>query len=600
LGDWQCRRADVIVTGAGRGATVVVDGRLLRHPASRVVAALLAAGVGLISLRAAEAAPGFSYLSGSAASAVLGLAGGWGLVVAGLETCRRGRRTWLGALLVTGGVAWFLSEWSDPTIGFDAGFTVGLGFGWLYLPLVGHALLSVAGGPGDPRIRRAFLAAGYGVAVLGLGLVPAMGFDPRASGCGFCPANLIDVTSAPSVSDAAARVGAALGVAWALAAATALTVTLYRASEEVRRFAAPILGPGIIFLMLASVALGRAAVADIPSTDPLDQLLRLGQATALLALAVGVGSDWIRTRRARGRVARIVAELAGSPAVGGLRDHLASVLRDPDLLIAYPVGGEQLVDAGGRLVSIEPRAGRSTTPIVRDGSIVAVVEHDAEVLRNPDEIEEVIAAARLGLEHERLQAEARAQLDALRAARRRIVEAGDTRRKQLERDLHDGAQQHLIAVAIGLRLIEPGSDVGTLLDTAARELNLALDDLRRVAHGIYPAVLGDEGFAAAVDALAEGSTTPVTIGAMVEDRFDPMVEAAAYHVVAETLRGGRGPVQISATRNEQGLAIKVTLDDLPGHIAEDLADRVGAVDGSIAVTRQGDQVDLQVEIPCGS
>ena len=589
-----------MVTGAGRPASLVVDGRLLRHPASRVVAALLAAAVGLVSLRAAEAAPGFSYLSGSAASAVLGLAGGWGLVVAGLETCRRGRRTWLGVLLVTAGGAWFLSEWSDPTIGFDAGFTVGLGFSWLYLPLVGHALLSVAGGPGDAWTRRAFLAAGYGVAVLGLGVIPAMGFDPRASGCGFCPANLIDVTSAPSFADAAARVGAALGVAWALAAAATLGVSLGRASDKIRRFAASILGPGIVFLVLASVALGRAVVADIPSTDPLDQFLRLGQAAALLALAVGVGSDWLRARRARGRVARIVAELAGSPVVGGLRDHLATLLRDPDLLIAYPVAGEQMVDAGGQLASIESRAGRSTTPIVRDGVIVAVVEHDSEVLRNPDEIEEVIAAARLGLEHERLQAEARAQLDMLRAARRRIVEAGDTRRKQLERDLHDGAQQHLIAISIGLRLIDRGPDVDLLLDAAAGELHLALDDLRRVAHGIYPAVLGDEGFAAAVDALAEGSTVPVTIAAMVEDRFDPMVEAAAYHVVAEALRVGKGPIRIRATRNQQRLAIEVSLEELPERSAEDLADRVGAVDGSLTVARDGDRVQLDVEIPCGS
>ncbi len=588
----------MIVIGAGRRAALAIDNRLLRHPAIRVVAALLAASVGLISFRAAEAAPGFSYLSGSVASSAIGLGAGWGLVVAGLETWRRGRRAWLGTLLVAAGGAWFLSEWSDPTIGFDAGFTVGLGLGWLYLPLVGHALLSVAGGPGTAR--RAFIAAGYGVAVLGLGVIPAMSFDPRASGCAFCPSNLIDLGSAPSFADGAARVGAAFGVAWALAAVAVLAVSVYRASDEARRFAGPILGPGIIFLILASVALGRAVIVDIPSTDPLDQLLRLGQAAALLALAMGVGSEWVRARRARGRVARIVAELTGSPLVGGLRDHLAAVLRDPDLLIAYPVAGGRMVDAGGRLTSLAARAGRSTTPIIRDGEIVAVVEHDLEVLQDPAEIEEVIAAARLGLEHERLQAEAQAQLDMLRAARRRIVETGDARRRQLERDLHDGAQQHLIAVSIGLKLIGRGPDVDPLLEAAGRELLLALEDLRRIAHGLYPAVLGDEGLAAAVDALAEGSTRPMTIGAMVEDRFDPMIEAAAYHVVAEAVHGGQGPIRIGSARIQERLVIKVSMPALPERIAEDLADRIGAVDGLLAVTRGTDEVDLNVEIPCGS
>jgi signal transduction histidine kinase len=232
--------------------------------------------------------------------------------------------------------------------------------------------------------------------------------------------------------------------------------------------------------------------------------------------------------------------------------------------------------------------------------VVAVIEHDATVLRDPSDVDEVVTVVRLGLQHERLQADARAQLDVLKAARRRIVEAGDARRKQLERDLHDGAQQHLIALSIGLRFIDRSADTDRWLDEAAAELRLAMDDLRDVAHGIYPSVLGDEGFAAAVDALAETSPSPVTIVEMVEGRFDPAIEVAAYHVVADTLRGGVGPLRVRARRDGERLTVEVTATEIAEPLAEEIADRVGAVDGSVERSSYGDgTITLIAEIPCG-
>src|SRR4029079_2020962 len=121
----------------------------------------------------------------------------------------------------------------------------------------------------------------------------------------------------------------------------------------------------------------------------------------------------------------------------------------------------------------------------------------ADVLEQPDTVDEVVRAARLGLEHERLQAETRAQLADLTAARKRIVAAATDERQRLERNLHDGAQQRLIAISIGLRLL---SGEGTrmserssaLVGEATRQLARAIDELRDVAHGIYPSVLADE------------------------------------------------------------------------------------------------------------
>jgi signal transduction histidine kinase len=590
----------MIATGTGRRRAAVPPVRLLSGSIGRTAIGLLAVGVGIVSLRTAQASLGFSYLTESAASEAIGLAAGWGLVAVGLETWRRGRRPWFGRLLTAAGIAWFLQEWSDPAVGAPLAFTVGLAFGWSYPAVVGHALIAIAGTTRQGRLDRVVVAVGHVLFVIGLGLIPALGFDPRASDCSFCPANLIQTGAPPAFVDGATHVAAALAVGWTVAAALILAFRLTRSGPIIRQVRLPILIPGIGFLVLVATTVGRTVVTAVPPTDPTDHLLRLGQGIVLVALGIGVASEWFRARRTRGRVARVVADLAESP-VGGLRDHLATILRDPDLRLGYPVGGDATVDAGGRPIDLGPRPGRMTTPIVRDGGVVAVIEHDVDVLRDPGEVDEVIAAARLGLEHERLHAEAGAQLDTLRAARRRIVDAGDAHRRRLERDLHDGAQQHLIAVSIALRLVEPGPDIEAVIADAAADLRHALDDLREVAHGIYPTVLGDEGFAAAVDALAETSRVPVVIREMVEQRFDPAIEVAAYHVVADTVRVGTSTVEIRARQDGGTLRVEVSGTRVPVDVTEDIADRVGAVDGTVAMIEDGSSATtLIAEIPCGS
>jgi signal transduction histidine kinase len=563
--------------------------------------AVAALSVGLVSLRIAQGTLGFSYLSESPAAAVVGLAAGWGLVAVGLETLRRRRHVHLGLLLAFAGVAWFVADWSDPTSESALVFTVGLALGWLYPAIVGHALFTVAGSKPGQRLGRLIVASGYGVLVIGLGIVPSLSFDPPAVGCGLCPANLIDLGSSPAVVGAATSIAAAFAVAWAVAAALVLGHLLARSGRAARRMSAPVMIPGMVFLAFTAASLARAVVGVVAPTDATDHLLRLAEAASLVALAIGVCFEWILAARTRGRVTRLVADLAESPPVGGLRDHLAAILQDPTVQLAYPTRGGEFVNSRGRPVSSEPRPGRMTTPIVRAGAVVAVIEHSPDVLVGEADVDEVATAARLGLEHERLQAEARAQLDALRAARRRIVETGDARRRQLERDLHDGAQQDLITLSINLRLVKRSTAVDTLIDAAAAELRLALDDLREVAHGIYPTVLGDEGFAAAVDAVAETSAHPIVISAMVEDRYEQPIEAAAYHVVADAARAANGPLKVAATRTMQRLRIEVSAIGISEHVAEEIADRVGAVDGTLTIVQDADRgMTLIAELPCGS
>jgi len=225
--------------------------------------------------------------------------------------------------------------------------------------------------------------------------------------------------------------------------------------------------------------------------------------------------------------------------------------------------------------------------------------HRAELLDDLGLLEEVGAAAGLALDHERLQAQARARLEQLRASRARTVEAGDAERRRLERDLHDGAQQRLVVLSFALRLLraEVGDDAAARVDAATAELRDALDELRELARGIYPAVLVDEGLAAAIEALAESGTAPMRLGPLPDERFVPAVEAAAYFLVAELARRG-GAVGVSAARADGRLVVEVEGAAVGGDVEdlEDLEDRIGAVDGALVV----EDGSVRAEIPCAS
>jgi hypothetical protein len=127
-----------------------------------------------------------------------------------------------------------------------------------------------------------------------------------------------------------------------------------------------------------------------------------------------------------------------------------------------------------------------------------------------------------------------------------------------------------------------------------------MDDLRDVAHGIYPAVLGDEGLAAAVDALAEASPFPVVVVDMVEERFDAAIEVAAYHVIADVVRAATALLRIRARRADDVLTIELTGCELADPAEEDISDRVGAVDGTIELVRdhEASTTTMVAKIPC--
>jgi len=340
-------------------------------------------------------------------------------------------------------------------------------------------------------------------------------------------------------------------------------------------------------------------------SQPAFQSIFIVECAAVLLLAAGLVWATVRMRLQRRAVAQITANLGQAPPPGSLQPALAQAVDDPELRIAYWLPDSQrYVDAEGRPVA-EPAIGpgRILTTLVREGRKIAVVSHTAAV---PDLERAIGAAVRLALENERLQAEMLAHLDQLRASRIRIVETGDAERRQLERDLHDGAQQRLLALSYDLRLAraqtqaDDDAPTGSLLTEATGEAQAALSELRALAHGIYPVILAEAGLAPAVATLAETAALPVEIIDLVEDRYAPAVETAAYLLVAEgvddAVHRDASHVSVGIVRNGEKLMVTVE-DDGINRTSElvHLADRVGALDGRLMV----EPTRLRAELPCG-
>ena len=459
-----------------------------------------------------------------------------------------------------------------------------------------------------PRSASAILALGYLSAVVLVGIVPTLIYDPALQGCSACPANLLGVGGAPELAATAARLGLAGLVVWAVAIAVLFGSHLRRASDAARRVDGPVFVPAAAFVALFAVQAARAVDAATFDDDAAALWLWRMQAVAMAAVALGVAYQWVRARRTRARVARYVIDLAGSEPTTSLEDVLAALVGDPDLRIAYPLPGGRWVDARGREASLAERPGRTLTPVRMGRETVAVLDHRQGIESDRTLMDEVVRAARLGLERERLQAAARATLEELRASRLRVVEADDAERHQLERDLHDGAQQRLLSLGLALRLAQSGPagerDAATDEATAQAqdEVAQALAETRRIAHGIYPASLADEGLAGGIESVIESSAIPVTVTGIPTTRFPLSVERAAYLVAADAIGApGARRASLSVRADGDRLVVEVIEDgQLPDSI-EELQDRVMALNGTLATSdAAGGPVTIRAEIPCAS
>jgi signal transduction histidine kinase len=497
-------------------------------------------------------------------------------------------------------------------------FTVGFLLSELNLALFAHATLAYPIGRVVDRLERAFLAVAY-VAAIAFPLAILLFYD------GSRPLRYFDKSSRDSLLLVHGNAHIVSALQWAFVfsvygALAAIFVALIvrklvRASARARAILAPlVLAAALAAIRAVTESIFRSSA--VPGATP--NHLFWWQVVGQIALPIALLAGLLRARLTRVRVGDLVVALENAPPEG-LQDALTRALNDPTLEVVFWLPERQgFVDENGVPLTLpEDSARRAVTMLEHHGERYAALIHDPTLRGEPRLVEAAAAAARLALENARLHAEVRAQLAKVSASRARIVAAADEQRRRIERDLHDGAQQRLVALALELRNAQRrlGTDIDPeverILVAAVDELQLAVAELRELARGIYPRILTEDGLAAALESLAVRMPVPVKIAAT-EERLSAEVEATAYFLACEALTNAvkyanASSVEIRAARDNGSLVIEVVDDGVGGADPAEgsgltgLAERLEAHGGTLRVeSRNGLGTRVVGELPCVS
>jgi signal transduction histidine kinase len=553
------------------------------------------------------------YATARGAFVAVSLVLGWSFIGTGLYAWHRRPENGTGTLMVAVGFAWFFQPLAASTaaVVFAVAYVL---LNTFYAVLI-HLLLAFPHGRLEGRRDRRIAGAAYFVAI-GLQIPPLLFIEtPNDDYCDGCPENLLLVMDSMPTAQAMTALQALPAIAIFVAAGM-IVIRRWRAARGAQRAAlAPVVWAGVAMLVMATFQL----VAGVALQEGATQLFYFGVLLAMAAVPYGFLLGLLRSRISRaGAVSELVGRLGRAPAgERELRDALSDALGDPSLTLAYWLpDAEEWVDAEGRRVPDPTElAGVEATLVRHEGRTVAALLHDPRLRDEPELLETVTAAAALTLENQRLDAALRARVEELRESRARIVEAGYAARRRLERDLHDGAQQRLVALALDLRLARSKLDrdpaaAAELLDASIGELAQATNELRELARGIHPAVLSDRGLSAALDALASRAPLPVELGAIPAERLPEPVETAAYFVVAEALTNvaryaEATHAEVTVERANGTLRVEVRDDGIGGADPaagtglRGLEDRLAALDGRLEVSSpDGSGTVVRAEVPC--
>jgi signal transduction histidine kinase len=519
---------------------------------------------------------------------VLGPLIGAGFIGTGLAAWLRHPENRFGALMVAVGFSYCLSGLIVTTDSWP--FITGLLLIAVPYAILFHILLAFPSGRVGNRGERALAAAAYLTATVGWWICVLLEDTTRLG----VPANPLLVTDAPDAFEVLSRARLAI-VAVLIVILGWVLVRRWRAASPSQRLAlAPVYLSGGVVLALYAVwsVLGAFEVAP-----HLQENLERARVITLALVPFAFLAGLLRSRVAgAAALSELVARLGDRRGV--LRDALADALGDRSLELAYWFEERaEWVDAAGAPYVVPP--GRVSTPVELAGRPIALLVHASRPADETELVQAVGAAAALALDNERLDAELRAGVQELRASRARIVESGDAARRRIERDLHDGAQQQLVTLALNLRLARTRVErdpQGALevLDAAGEELDAAIRSLRELARGIHPAVLSDRGLAAALEALANRMPLPVQIERTPAERLPEAVEAAAYFVVAEALTNvvryaHAGQATVEVELEDERVVVRVVddgvggADPTAGSGLRGLGDRVAALGGRLDV-----------------
>jgi signal transduction histidine kinase len=520
-----------------------------------------------------------------------------------------------GYLLFAEGALLFLSSFaafSAPSlylIGFLGGWAAALGATWLLLAFP------------DVRPRGAtWIVMGTALATFVLGELPRLltaAHEPSLAVLGrcnaACPSNAAQVANAPGVAQSFRQVESALQGLWGVGIVVFLGVQLLRASNPRRRLLAPVFATAVPYYAAFSY--------NALTTGPLDLRWGVGAQAIFLSTRIvfplGFIAALLFARAYAGEaLALMSSRLVGRPSVATVEQLVRRVLDDPHArLLFWLPRRERFVDRHGKQILLAPDSQGRTWRVFGHGETrVLAIAHDEVLADDPELVEAVGATALLALENRRLEQDLLDSVDALRASQRRLVAAASAERRKIERDLHDGVQQKLVALRIQLGLAHDlaGEDgLATRLADLEDDFDDALDELRSVAHGIYPPLLAHEGLVAAFRDVAHRSIVPLTlelgdVGRLSEDR-----EAAIYYCCLEALQniakhGGKdAAARVRLWRDKRVVHFSVS-DDGTGFATGEaangagltnMADRIGAVGGTLAVRSQpGEGTTIEVRV----
>jgi signal transduction histidine kinase len=578
----------------------------LRDDRRRVLMLASAGAVACIAISTAAAleAPTRPGLVALAHAVVIGVP-----IAVGLHAWYTGLNERFGALLAAAGGWAFLTtlaESSDELL-----YTIGRAAGWGMEVLLVYLFLAFPDGRLRERADRLLVAA-TGAVVLALfapRLVLAEQLElpsPYTSCVRDCPPNaLFAFGREPAVVDAVMR---PLGVVAVLVVMIGVIVRLQgrmgAATPLARRLHAPVLTVATVRAAVLAIAIcARWAQPSGPILEAAAWSLAL--AFPLIALAFLVGL--LRWRLFAGRaLERLAACMRTTPDAVTLRRALSEAFEDPSVDVAFPAARAPSgwVDAHGRPTSLPaPGSGLHVSTVRGDGKPVAAIVHDPALCDRPQLLRAGLAMAEVALENQRLAVGAAAAMRELQASRERIAAGAERERRRIERDLHDGAQQRLVALRIELELAEevvrrdPERGV-RLLRALEQEVDEALEELRALAHGLYPPLLADRGLAAALRAVAGRTPIPVRVDVRAVGRYAPEVESAVYFCVLEALQnilkhargarharvelggGAAGELRFSVRDDGTGIPQAALR---PGTGLENMRDRLVALGGELDV-----------------
>jgi signal transduction histidine kinase len=462
-----------------------------------------------------------------------------------------------------------------------------------------------------------FIAAGWFVEFLTAPVYPPVG---EISGCrAACPRNGLGILSAPSWIAPLFDFLPWAGVAVSLAI-IGLYAWRWATANPPRRRALAIGAPiAVLFLVIQTAYRsfenltpnGLSASAKLTSNwlawtyGASRACIWYGFLLALVAAELYAG----RTLR------RLVRHSLGRPSLRELEGMLRGPLGDPGLRLGFwAPRSHDWTEADGEVLA-PPGPGQTLTEVQRDGQPAAAIVHDSQLSEDPELLQAAGAVAQLALENNELDSAWKESLGQLADSRERLVHAGERERRKLERDLHDGAQARLVSTQIRLDLARDLTDsaqVAEQIDEAQHDLESAIEELRSLAHGIYPAALVGLGPVGALRSLASQSPLPVEV---IDDglgRLADATEAAIYFCAGEAIQnvakhaGPGAKATVTLARRDDAIALTVTDDgagippeqDGDGIGITSMRDRIEAIGGQFAiVSTPGQGVVVQATIP---